>query len=141
MTDQQKDKYTLSTDKARLDLAAIHNYLSMHSYWAKDRTMEQVMRSVDHSLCFGLYCGREQVGFARVITDFATFGYMADVYVLEKHRGSGLSKWMMECILAHPQLQNLRRFMLATRDAHALYHKFGFKPLAKPERWLEIFKE
>jgi GNAT superfamily N-acetyltransferase len=94
MTEYQKDKYTLSTDKQRLDTTSIHNYLSEHSYWAKGRTMEQVLRSIEHSLCFGLYAGREQIGFARVVTDYATFAYLADVYVLEKHRGHGLSKWM-----------------------------------------------
>jgi GNAT superfamily N-acetyltransferase len=141
MTEFQKDKYTLSTDKQRLDTSAIHNYLSEHSYWAKGRTMEQVLRSIEHSLCFGLYAGREQVGFARVVTDYATFAYLADVYVLEKYRGHGLSKWMIECITGHPQLQHLRRFVLATRDAHALYEKFGFRTLSKPERWMEIFKE
>jgi GNAT superfamily N-acetyltransferase len=141
MSEYQKDKYTISTDKSRLDTTGMHDYLSNHSYWAKGRSMEQVLLTIEHSLCFGLYHDREQVGFARVITDYATFAYLADVYILEKHRGAGLSKWMMECIMGHPQLQNLRRFMLATRDAHELYRKFGFKPLSKPERWMEIFKE
>ncbi|HEV7232570.1 MAG TPA: GNAT family N-acetyltransferase [Bacteroidia bacterium] len=141
MSEYQKDKYTISTDKSRLDTAAMHDYLSNHSYWAKGRSMEQVLLTIEHSLCFGLYHDRQQVGFARVITDYATFAYLADVYILEKDRGHGLSKWMMECIMSNPQLQNLRRFMLATRDAHTLYEKFGFKPLSKPERWMEIFKE
>jgi GNAT superfamily N-acetyltransferase len=141
MSEYTHDKYTLSTDKARLDTVAIHDYLSNHSYWAKGRTQESVIRSIDHSLCFGLYDSREQIGFARVITDYSTFAYLADVYILPGHREKGLAQWMVECILGHPQLQGLRRVMLATRDAHTLYEKFGFKPLSKPERWMEIFKE
>jgi GNAT superfamily N-acetyltransferase len=140
MTDYTKDNYILSTDKARLDTDAIHDYLSNQSYWAKGRTMENVLRTIEHSLCFGLYHGREQVGFARVITDYTTFGYLADVYILPEHRAKGLAQWMMEVIMKHPQLQGLRRFMLATKDAHPLYEKFGFKGLSQPERWMEVFK-
>ena len=135
------DNYLISTDKSRLDVNAIHDYLCNHSYWAKGRTMEQVLRSIDHSLCFGIYLDREQVGFARVITDYTTFAYLADVYILEPHRGKGLSKKLMDAIVSHGQLQGLRRFVLATRDAHSLYKKFGFKNLSKPERWMEIFKD
>ncbi len=141
MTDIIKGAFSISTDKKRLDPEAIHDYLSNHSYWAKGRTMEEVLRTIDHSLCFGVYHNREQIGFARVITDYTTFAYLADVYILESHRKQGLSRWMMEVILAHPQLQGLRRFMLATRDAHPLYEKFGFKSVSKPDRWMEIFKE
>jgi GNAT superfamily N-acetyltransferase len=141
MTDFIKGAFSISTDKKRLDPEAIHDYLSNHSYWAKGRTMEEVLRTIDHSLCFGVYHNREQIGFARVITDYTTFAYLADVYVLEPHRKQGLSRLLMEVILAHPQLQGLRRFMLATRDAHPLYEKFGFKSVSKPERWMEIFKE
>jgi GNAT superfamily N-acetyltransferase len=141
MSKHQRDNYTISTDKTRLDAQAIHDFLSNHSYWAKGRTMESVLRSIDHSLCFGLYFGREQVGFARVITDFTTFGYLADVYILVEHRGKGHGRWLLEEILQHPQLQNLRRFVLATKDAHHLYSQVGFKPLSKTERWMEIFKE
>jgi GNAT superfamily N-acetyltransferase len=140
MTEYTKDNYTVSTDKTRLDADAIHDYLSNHSYWAKGRTKESVLRTIDHSLCFGLYHDREQVGFARVITDYTTFGYLADVYVLTGHAGKGHARWLMEVIMQHPQLQGMRRFMLATRDAHPLYEKFGFKPLSQPERWMEIFK-
>ncbi|HXC06735.1 MAG TPA: GNAT family N-acetyltransferase [Bacteroidia bacterium] len=141
MTEPSKGAYSISTDKTRLDAEAIHDYLCNHSYWAKGRTMEQVLRTIDHSLCFGVYHNREQIGFARVITDYTTFSYLADVYILEKHRNQGLSNWLMEVIMQHPQLQGMRRFMLATRDAHKLYEKFGFKSVSKPERWMEIFKE
>ncbi len=141
MTDYQKDNYTISTDKTRLDTVAIHDYLSNESYWAKGRSMEAVLRSIDHSLCFGLYFGRVQVGFARVISDFTTFAYLADVYILEGHRGKGHAKWMLETIMSYPQLQGLRRFMLATKDAHKLYAQYGFKSLSNVDRWMEVFKE
>ncbi len=103
--------------------------------------MEAVLSSIEHSLCYGVYYESKQIGFARVITDYVTFAYLADVYILEEHRGKGLSKQLMETIIAHPRLQGLRRFVLATRDAHALYEKYGFRALSKPERWMEIFKD
>lgn len=131
--------FSISTDKSKLDLSLIHSYLSNESYWGKGRTMETVQRSIEHSLCFGVYHKDEQVGFARVITDYSTFAYVADVFILEKHRGKGLSKMLMKEIVSHPQLQGLRRWMLATHDAHALYEKFGFRPIAHIERWMEIF--
>ncbi len=137
----ERDGFTISTDKALLDPVAIHDYLSNLSYWAKGRSMEAVHCTIEHSLCFGLYHDKKQIGFARVITDRATFAYLADVYILEAYRGQGLSKWMMECIMRYPTLQNLRRFVLATRDAHTLYEKFGFKALSKPERWMEVFRD
>jgi GNAT superfamily N-acetyltransferase len=137
----EQNGYLISTDKLLLDADAIFDYLSNQSYWARGRSMDTVRCTIEHSLCFGLYSKNKQVGFARVITDYATFGYLADVYILEEHRGKGLSKWMMECIVQHPNLQNLRRFVLATRDAHSLYEKFGFKSLSKPERWMEVFRE
>lgn len=136
--ERKRDGYTLSTDKSLLDVDAIHHFLSTESYWAKHIPRALVERAIDHSICFGLYNGRAQVGFARVITDQATFGYLADVYVLDDHRGRGLSKWMMEEIMAHPDLQGLRRFMLATLDAHGLYARFGFTPVEKPERLMQI---
>jgi len=136
----QRDGYIISTDKSRLDVAAIHAYLT-RSYWSPGIPKEIVERAIAGSLCFGLFTERgEQVGFARMITDAATFAYLADVYVLEEHRGKGLAKWMMETILAHPSLQGLRRILLATRDAHGLYAPFGFKPLARPEGYMEIHK-
>ena len=130
--------YTISTDKSRLNIDIIHEYLSNESYWAKNVPRAIVEKSIQNSLCFGIYQKMEQIGFARVITDQATFAYLADVFVLTEHRGKGLSKWLMEEIMAHPDLQGLRRFMLATSDAHGLYAQFGFKALDKPERIMSI---
>ena len=129
--------YEISADPARLDLGAIHAFLS-RSYWSPGIPREIVERAAAHSLCFGLYHRDAQVGFARVVTDRATFGYLADVYVLEAHRGQGLAKDLVRTVLAHPELQGLRRFLLATRDAHGLYQPFGFQPPARPESLLEI---
>jgi GNAT superfamily N-acetyltransferase len=128
--------FEISTDPSRIDTAAVHAFL-FDSYWARGIPRETVEKSLRHSLCFGVYRGKLQAGFARVITDRATFAYLADVFVLPEYRGHGLSKWLMECIMAHPDLQGLRRWLLATRDAHALYQKFGFQALASPDRWME----
>ncbi len=128
--------FEISTDPARIDVSMVHGFLSQ-SYWSPRVPLDVVRRGIENSVCFGIYRGTQQVGFARVITDRATFAYLADVFVLESHRGLGLSKWLMECIMAHPELQGLRRWMLATRDAHELYRKYGFTPLAKPERMME----
>lgn len=131
--------YIISTDFARLDIAAIHQYLAEDSYWAKNMPHELLEKAISHSLCFGLYApDGQQAGFARVVTDHATFAWLCDVFVLPAHRGQGLSKWLMEVVWAHPELQGLRRRMLATLDAHGLYQQFGFAPLAAPERFLEI---
>ena len=135
---QAPEGYTISTDPTRLDVAAIHAYLS-RSYWAEGIPLATVAESLAHSLCFGLFDPQgAQVGLARVITDWATYAYLCDVYVLEDHRGRGLSKRLMEAVLAHPDLQGLRRFTLATRDAHGLYAQYGFKPLRSPDRHMEI---
>jgi GNAT superfamily N-acetyltransferase len=123
--ERHREGFTVSTDPRRQDLDAIHAYLAQ-SYWAAGIPREVVERSLRHSLCFGLYEADRQVGFARVVTDLATFGYVADVFVLEPWRGRGLSKWLMECLLAHPDLQDVRRWHLVTRDAHGLYARFGF---------------
>ena len=136
MTEWRRGEYLITTDPARVDLAVVHGYLSA-SYWAKDIPLETVRRSIEHSLNFSIYHGERQVGFARVITDFATFGYLGDVFVLESHRGRGLSKWLMELVVAHPDLQGFRRWVLLTRDAHGLYQQFGFKAIAAPERYME----
>lgn len=135
-TEWRKDGYLLSTDKSKIDVEAVHNFLS-HSYWAESIPLEVVQKSIDHSLCFAIYRQQDLIGFARVISDFATFAYLADVFILPRERGKGLSKWLMEIIMAHPQLQGLRRFTLATRDAHHLYTQFGFVSFAKPDRWME----
>ena len=132
----KRDGLTISTDRSRLDRGAIHEFL-LGSYWARGIPRELVDRAIDNSLCFGLYDADRLVGFARVITDFATFAYLSDVFVLESHRGHGLGTWFMESVLSHPDLQNLRRWMLATADAHGLYRKVGFTALSKPERIME----
>lgn len=129
--------YTFSTDKTKLDLQVIHLFLS-NSYWAQNIPVEIIKTSIENSMCFGVYHKEKQIGFARVITDCATFGYLADVFILEEHRGKGLSKKLMEYIMSQPELKGLRRFMLATRDAHKLYEQYGFKQLAKPDRIMEI---
>lgn len=133
----RRDGFLISTNRARLDVDVIHDFLT-NCYWCKGIPRETVARSIEHSLCFGIYDESDQVGFARVISDFATYAYIGDVFVLESHRGRGLSKWLMECILQHPQLQGLRRWSLVTSDAHGLYSQFGFIPLQAPERWMEI---
>jgi GNAT superfamily N-acetyltransferase len=131
--------FIISTDPARLDVAVIHQYLAEESYWAQNIPRELVALAIAGSLNFGLYAsGGKQIGFARVITDYATFAYLCDVFVLPDYRGQGLSKWLMTCVMAHPDLQNLRRFMLMTRDAHSLYTRFGFTPVKEPANCLEI---
>ena len=129
--------YDISTDPGRLQLDAIHAYLT-RSYWSPGIPRDVVARAIANSMCFGLYQGESQVGFARVVTDKASFAYLADVYVLEAHRGQGLSKRLVGEILAHPELQGLRRFLLATADAHGLYAQFGFNALARPQNMMEL---
>ena len=133
----RRGEYLISTDQARLDVGVIHDYLANTSYWATGRSVETVRRSIEHSVAFGIYKGDEQVGFARVITDYATFAWIADVFVLEQFRGQGLGKWLVAVILEHPRLQGFRRWVLATKDAHELYRPFGFVELSRPERWME----
>lgn len=137
----KKDGFIISTDKNKLDILFLHNYLCNESYWAKNIPLAVVEKSIAGSFCFGLYAGQDeknpmtnQIGFARVVTDHASFAYLADVFILEKFREKGLGKWLMEEIIKNPELQGLRRWMLATKDAHGLYAKFGFLPLDKPER-------
>lgn len=133
----QQGEFSISTDRDRLDVRMIHNFLSTESYWAQGRAIETVRRSIENSLPFGLYQGEQQIGFARVVTDYATFAWLADVFVLNTYRGQGLGKWLVEVILAHPELQQFRRWVLATKDAHDLYRRFGFIELKRPERWME----
>jgi len=129
--------YTISTDPTRIPLATVHRWLSEESYWAQGIPRALVQTALLNSLNFGVYEGAELVGFARVVTDYATFAYVGDVFVLAAHRGRGLSKWLMEIIVEDPRLAGFRRWMLATRDAHGLYAHTGFAPLAKPDRWME----
>jgi GNAT superfamily N-acetyltransferase len=138
-----RDGFLVSTDSSKLDLEMIHGYLSAESYWAKGIPIETVARALANSLCFGVYeqagetAGLRQVGLARVISDYATYGYLSDVFIRPEHQGHGLGKWLMSCIMAHPDLQGLRRWSLATRDAHGLYRQYGFTELKDPARWME----
>jgi GNAT superfamily N-acetyltransferase len=134
-----RGEYLISTDPARLDRRLIHDFLAHSSYWAAGIPAAVVARALEHSLCFGLYAPAGQVGLARVVTDRATVAYLADVFVLPEHRGRGLSKWLMATVLAHPELQGFRRFLLNTRDAHGLYRRFGFTTPAHPEWAMERF--
>lgn len=134
--DYQRGEFIISTDKSRLDIEVIHRFLDT-SYWAAGRSAETIRRSIEHSIPFGVYKGDQQVGFARVITDYATFAWIADVFILDPFQGQGLGKWLMEVIIAHPDLQGFRRWVLATKDAHDLYRRFGFTELKRPERWME----
>lgn len=132
---ESQNPYQISTDQDRLNVGLIHEFLRT-SYWAKDIPRKIVEKSIRHSLCFGAYCESEQIGFARVISDYATFAYLADVFVIPDHRGHGVSKMLVRAILEHPELQGFRRFLLATQDAHGLYAQFGFTRLENPERYM-----
>lgn len=137
MSEWQRENFVISTDKSRLQPEEIQRFLSEESYWAKARTFEQTLRTIENSICFGVYFEGRQIGFARVVSDQTTFAYIGDVYVLDEFRGRGLSKWLMEIIISYPDLQGLRRWLLATRDAHGLYAQYEFTPLKAPERWME----
>ena len=132
-----RDEYSISCDPDRLDLAVVYGFLST-SYWSLGLPLEVLQRAIAGSLCFGVYHGGKQVGFARVVTDRATFAYLCDVFVLDAYRGQGLGRWLMEAVAAHPDLQGLRRMVLVTRDAHGLYENFGFRPLARPAGYMEL---
>jgi GNAT superfamily N-acetyltransferase len=135
----RRGTFTVSTDRERLDLDVVYGFLT-ECYWAKGIPRDVVARSIENSLCFGLYAEGKQVGFARVISDYATYAYIGDVFVLDSFRGSGLGKWLMECIMQHPRLQGLRRWSLVTRDAHGLYAHFGFEPLKKHQNYMEVHR-
>jgi len=135
-----KKGFLISTDTALLDVTLIHHFLDQLSYWGKGISMQTVQTSIKNSLCFGVYHQQKQVGFARVITDHATFAYLCDVFILTDFRKSGLSKWLLQTIRHHPDLQNLRRWTLATADAHGLYEQFGFMRMKNQDRWMEIFQ-
>lgn len=136
----ETEGFSISTDKSKLEPEMICDFLSS-AYWSNQRPREAILKSLEHSLCFGLYFSNKQIGLARVITDYATFAYLCDVFVIEEYRGRSLGKWLMETVIAHPELTRLRRFMLATRDAHALYEQYGFQGLSAPERWMERFNK
>jgi GNAT superfamily N-acetyltransferase len=140
LVDYRRGEFVISTDRERLSLDVVHGFLT-NCYWAKGIPREVVVRSIEHALCFGIYDGESaQVGFARVVSDFATIAYVGDVFVLETHRGRGLGKWLMQCIVEHPALQNLRRWILTTRDAHGLYSQVGFTQVKAPERFMELYR-
>lgn len=130
-------QFTISTDKTRLDVPMIQRFLVEESYWAQGRTEEQTRTAIENSICFGVYDGESQIGFARVVSDKATFAYVGDVFIIEGYRGRGVSKMLIHVIIEHPELQGLRRWILATKDAHGLYEQFEFAPLRHPERWME----
>jgi GNAT superfamily N-acetyltransferase len=135
----RKGAFIVSTDRELLDLDVVHAFLT-ECYWAKGIPRDIVARSIENSLCFGMYAEGKQIGFARVISDYATYAYVGDVFVLESFRGHGLGKWLMECIMQHPRLQGLRRWSLVTGDAHGLYAQFGFEPLKKPQNYMELHR-
>jgi GNAT superfamily N-acetyltransferase len=132
------DDIFISNDKGTLDVEAINKFLVNESYWAVNRTIEQTRTAIENSICFGVYYRKEMIGFARVVSDRATFAYIGDVFIRSEYRGKGISKRLMEAILSHKDLQGLRRWVLATRDAHGLYAQFGFTELKHPERWMEL---
>ena len=133
-----KDDFSISTEKSKLDLKGIHHFLSTQAYWSLNIPFKKVEKAAANSLCFGLYFGEQQIGYARIISDYTTVAYLGDVFVLPEYRGLGLSKWMMQTIMSHPELQGLRRWILLTGDAHGLYEQFGWKGIASPERWMEL---
>ncbi len=140
IVETKRDQYTISNDPSLLNISFIYDYLTQQTYWAQNRSLDTVQRSIENSLNFGVYYLDEQVGFARVVTDAATFAWICDVFILPQHRKNGLGKWLVECIVNHPDLKPIRRLLLATRDAHGLYQNYGgFAPLANVDRWMEKF--
>jgi len=134
---KQRNNYTISTDKTKLNLEVIHDFLANSSYWAEGRPLDVVRKSIEHSLCFGIYKGTEQAGFARVVTDYVTFAWVCDLFILEEYRGEGLGKWLVEYIVAYPELQGLKNMLLATKDAHEMYRIYGnFEELSEPKKWM-----
>lgn len=133
-----KNEFCISTDKTKLDIDSTHEFLSTKAYWCLNIPKTKVQTQIQNSMCFGVYENEKQIGFARVITDFAAIAYLGDVYILEEYRGKGLSKWLIETIMSHPDLQGLRRWILLTRDAHELYRKFGWTNISDPTRWMEV---
>ena len=135
--EENHGQFRINTDKSQLDLTVISNWLTKESYWATNRSIETIKLSIENSLCFGVYEEQRQIGFARIVTDYATFAWLCDVFILDEYKGKGLGKWLVETITTQPVLKNLRTFILATRDAHGLYERYGgFKPLEEPTRWM-----
>ena len=134
-----KKGFSISNDKALIDFETVYNYLSNDSYWAQGIPADRLRKAIENSICFGVYHQNKQAGFARVVTDNATFAYICDVFILADYKRLGLSKWLMQTIRQHPELQGLRRWSLATADAHGLYAQFGFTVISRPDRWMEIF--
>jgi N-acetylglutamate synthase-like GNAT family acetyltransferase len=137
--ERQIDDFIITTDKSKMDIVAIHDFLSGHSGWSRNISLERVKTSIDHSLNFGLFHAGAQIGFARVISDFSTIAYLGDIYILDDYRGRGLSKQLMDCVMTHPQLQGLRRWILLTSTADWLYEKYGFKKLPQPGLYMELY--
>lgn len=135
---EQKGEFTLSTERNKMDDAAIHDFLSNHAYWCRNISLDKLQKAMDHSINFGIFYQGRQAAYARIISDCTTIAYLGDVFVHPDFRGQGLSKWMMEKIMSHPELQGLRRWILLTKDAHELYQKYGWSPIASPEKWMEI---
>ena len=133
----KKGDYSITTDRSKMDVAAVHDFLCHEAYWSKGIPLPRVKAAADHSLNFSVFHGQKQIGYARIITDYSTIAYLGDVYILPSYRGQGLSRWLMEQVTGHPDLQGLRRWILATRDAHKLYEKFGWTALSKPDRFME----
>jgi len=138
IVESHRESFTISTDPARLNIDAIADMLT-RAYWAKGRTREVIARYLQYSLTFGVFEGNRQIGLARVVSDYTTFAWLCDVFIHEDFRGLGLGKWLLETVHSHPDLQGLRRWMLATHDAHGLYEQYGWTPLASPQRWMEKF--
>lgn len=134
-----RDEYTITTDRSKIDIHAVHDFLCHEAYWSRGIPFDKVKTSVENSLNFAILHGDKLVGYARIISDYATIAYLGDVFILPEYRGRGLSRWMMEQVMSHPALQGLRRWILGTRDAHGLYEKFGWTPIAKPDRFMERF--
>jgi GNAT superfamily N-acetyltransferase len=135
---EYKDEFCISTEKTKLDIDAIHEFLSTKAYWCLNIPKEKVLTSIQNSICFGVYEDKKQIGFARIITDYSTIAYLGDVYILEEYRGKGLSKWLISTIMDFPSLQGLRRWILLTGDAHELYRKYGWTDIADPSKWMEL---
>ncbi len=134
----RKDEFCISTDKTKLDVDSIHEFLSTRAYWCLNIPKDKVQLAIQNSLCFGVYNDEKQIGLARVISDFSTIAYLGDVYIIDGYRGKGLSKWLMETIMCYPELQGLRRWILLTGDAHGLYRQFGWTDIADPSKWMEM---